>query len=236
MPRRCARSRIIDLHRLRELRRPDQASVQRVERLFAYAVAVLCLQRLGGRPSWRQPVAHRRQLARGPLPSSLRVLSISEIRARWSGRRASRSELGREVRAHVEGFRSGVRNAQGPAAEAGLSLGGVRRSGRCRDAPRCRPHVDEVLVHDARGLRVSKELALHHVAPVAPRIADRQEDRSVPAPSAPSGNPRPGYQSTGLCACWSRQDSWTSPGGSWGARRSSSQSATDRANRPVSRT
>ena len=39
--------------------------------------------------------------------------------------------------------------------------------------------VDEVLVHQRRRLRVLERLALHHVAPVAGRVADREQDRLV---------------------------------------------------------
>ena len=39
--------------------------------------------------------------------------------------------------------------------------------------------VDEVLVLDARGLLVLERLVLHHVAPVARGVADREEDRPV---------------------------------------------------------
>ena len=51
----------------------------------------------------------------------------------------------------------------------------------------------------------SKRLALHHVAPVAGGVADRDEDRPVLARGrAPSASSPHGYQSTGLSACWSR--------------------------------
>ncbi len=41
--------------------------------------------------------------------------------------------------------------------------------------------VDEQLVHDARGRVVLEALMRHHVAPVARRVADRQQDRLVGA-------------------------------------------------------
>ena len=66
--------------------------------------------------------------------------------------------------------------------------------------------VDEVLVHERAAIAgIRERLALHHVAPVAGRVADREEDRLVlglarwPAPPAPQG-----YQSTGLWAWSSR--------------------------------
>jgi hypothetical protein len=39
--------------------------------------------------------------------------------------------------------------------------------------------VDEVLVHVCRGLGVLEGLALHHMAPVAGGIADREQDWPV---------------------------------------------------------
>ena len=41
--------------------------------------------------------------------------------------------------------------------------------------------ADEVLVHERRGLGVLEGLALHHVAPVAGGVADREQDRAGPA-------------------------------------------------------
>ena len=63
-----------------------------------------------------------------------------------------------------------------------------------------------------RGRRlVLERLALHHVAPVAGRVADRQEDRAVavvaraPAPPAPMGTSRPGCGRAGAGTGWSRR-------------------------------
>ena len=42
--------------------------------------------------------------------------------------------------------------------------------------------ADEALVHHARRRRVLERLALHHVAPVAGRVADREQDRAVLEP------------------------------------------------------
>ena len=60
---------------------------------------------------------------------------------------------------------------------------------------------DEVLVQHARGQLVLERLPLHHVAPVARGVADREQDRACPrrararAPRRPTGTSRPG------CAC-----------------------------------
>ena len=65
--------------------------------------------------------------------------------------------------------------------------------------------VDEQLVHHARGRLVLEALVRHHVAPVAGRVADREQDRLVgrAAPRASASGPH-AHQSTGLCWCCSR--------------------------------
>ena len=65
--------------------------------------------------------------------------------------------------------------------------------------------VDEVRVHRGGDLRILERLVRHHVAPVARRIADRQQDRLVlrSRASASAASPH-GCQSTGLSACCSR--------------------------------
>ena len=66
-------------------------------------------------------------------------------------------------------------------------------------------HVHEVLVHHARRERVLERLVLHHVAPVACRVADREQDRPVLRHARASSASSPhGYQSTGFSACCSR--------------------------------
>ena len=60
-------------------------------------------------------------------------------------------------------------------------------------------HADEPLVHHARRRSVLERLALHHVAPVARRVADREQDRAVLAARARVSASSPhGYQSTGI--------------------------------------
>ena len=102
------------------------------------------------------------------------------------------------------------------AGEEGLAVG--RQEHRVRPAARARDelgraHVDlvdvgallavhldadEALVELARDLGVGEALALHDVAPVAGRVADREEDRLVLAgargrrPPRPTGTSRPG--------------------------------------------
>ena len=64
--------------------------------------------------------------------------------------------------------------------------------------------VDEALVHQRRGGRVLERLVRHHVAPVAGRVADREQDRLVLRARALERLRPHGYQSTGLSACWRR--------------------------------
>ena len=71
--------------------------------------------------------------------------------------------------------------------------------------------VDEVLVHQRRRLLVLERLVLHHVAPVAGGVADREQDRPVlvaraaRAPPRPTGTSRPGCPRAGGGTGWSRR-------------------------------
>ena len=64
--------------------------------------------------------------------------------------------------------------------------------------------ADEELVHQRRRRRVLERLALHHMAPVARRVADREQDRPVLGARPRERLSPHGYQSTGFSACWSR--------------------------------
>ena len=116
------------------------------------------------------------------------------------------SWLVREVGAAIERLTvRGQEDAHRPAAGPGHGLHGV--------------HVDGIEVrsllaidldgHEAgielgsRGL-VLERLALHDVAPMAGGIADGQEDGRAVSLARRSASSPHGYQSTGLCACWSR--------------------------------
>jgi hypothetical protein len=92
-----------------------------------------------------------------------------------------------EVGAAVEGDAVGVEEGgQRPAPVPGHPLDRLHvdrvdvRSFLAVDLDR-----DEMLVHEGGGLVVLERLALHHVAPVAGRVADREQDRAV----AVSGTP-----------------------------------------------
>src|SRR5918997_2804390 len=88
---------------------------------------------------------------------------------------------GREVGAAVErGAVGGEKDRHRPSAVArqGLDGGHVDRV-YVRPLLAVDLDVDEVLVHYPRGLLVLEGLALHHVAPVARAVADREQDGLV---------------------------------------------------------
>ena len=88
---------------------------------------------------------------------------------------------GREVRAREERDLLGRdEDVQRPAALAGHRLDGLHVDRVDVGALLAIDlHADEVLVHERRDLLVLEALALHDVAPVARRVADRDEQRAV---------------------------------------------------------
>ena len=96
------------------------------------------------------------------------------------------ARLGRKVRAAVEGRAIRCQeDRHRPTARASHGLDRLHV-----DAVQVRPlftidfDVDESRIHELRGARVLERLALHHVAPVAGGVADRQQDRPVLGPCA----------------------------------------------------
>ena len=82
--------------------------------------------------------------------------------------------------------------------------------------------ADEVLVHQRRGRLVLERLALHHVAPVAGRVADAEQDRLLlrarasPAPPRPTATSPPDCARAGAGTDWSRwRDGWPSDSAEW---------------------
>ena len=79
--------------------------------------------------------------------------------------------------------------------------------------------VDEQFVHQRRRRGVLEGLVRHHVAPVAGRVADRQQDRLVAArararaPPVPTGASRPGCPRAGAGRGWSRRRAGSASGG-----------------------
>ncbi len=95
--------------------------------------------------------------------------------------RPAEARLLREIRPREEGFaRRGQHHRQRPAAAPGHAL--AERHEKVVDGRQFLTvdlHRDEVLVHQARHVVVLEALALHHVAPVAGGVADRDEERHV---------------------------------------------------------
>ncbi len=111
--------------------------------------------------------------------------------------------LGREVRAAEERLAGrGQEDRHRPAALAGQRDDRVHVD-RVEVGPLFAVDLDadETLVHDACGEGVLEGLVLHHVAPVAGRVPDREQDRPVLARARASASSPQGYQSTGLPAC-----------------------------------
>ena len=121
-----------------------------------------------------------------PLPArgSRRVLPLEAVDDRFHHHPEARHAaalVGREVGAAVEGHAVGVEeDGHRPAALAADRLHRLHVD-RVDVGPLLAIDldVDEVLVHVGGGLRVLEGLALHHVAPVAGRVADREQDRAV---------------------------------------------------------
>ena len=94
------------------------------------------------------------------------------------------TRLRREVRARVERSPVGRQEHRGrPAALAGHRHARVHR--QRVDVGALLPvdlHVHEEVVHDLRRRGVGERLVLHHVAPVARAVADRDEERPVLGP------------------------------------------------------
>ena len=91
--------------------------------------------------------------------------------------RGSRRVVGAGVERHAVGRQERV---QRPAAVAGHRLHRVHVDRvDVRALLAVDLHAHEVLVHQRRDLRVLEGLALHHVAPVAGRVADRDDQRLV---------------------------------------------------------
>ncbi len=174
----------------RELRRAAEPAPLRVERR-AQPAHRLADQRLGERLRRRRAASGAAdrldELAgRAPhVPAPLAVRARHRLQHLPKARQAV-SRLGREVRAAVERLAVGrEERGQRPAAVPG------QRDDRVHvDRVEVRAllavdlDVDEVLVLEPRGLLVLEGLVLHHVAPVARRVADGEEDRPVLLPRA----------------------------------------------------
>ena len=126
-----------------------------------------------------------------------------------------RREVGPAVERHAVGVDEDV---QRPAAVAGHRLHRPHVDGvDVRPLLAVHLHRDEVLVHERGGLSVLERLVLHHVAPVAGRVADRHQQRLVLAPARGRAPPRPTDASPRGCPC-------AGGGRGWSGRRAGSPS------------
>ena len=195
----------------RELRRLAEAAVRRVV-LRAQSRHRVVEGARAHRPGGRLEVCRAAQPVGDP-PAAVTDL-LAPVAPRLGHRREdvapaghAHARVGREVGAGVERHLLGRQeHVQRPASGSGHRLAGVHVD-RVEVGPLLAVELDadEELVHQRRGLGVLERLALHHVTPVARRVADRQQDRPLLVTRACRAPPRPTeYQSTGLSLCWRR--------------------------------
>ena len=152
------------------------------------------LQRLGGRLEQRAAAQPLRDA--GAARADLLALLLPCVRHRLehlAPARHAHARLGREVGARVERHLLGRQErVQRPAPRARHRLACLHVD-RVEVGPLLAIELDadEQLVHQARGLGVLERLALHHVAPVAGRVPDREEDRLVLLARAREGDVAP---------------------------------------------
>ena len=131
----------------------------------------------------RRPRPSRARVAGGAL-ADLLAFALEGVDDRFHHHPEARHAAAlvrREVGAAVEGHAVGVEeDGHRPAAVAGHRLHRLHVDRVDVGALLAVDlDVDEVLVHVGGGLVVLEGLALHHVAPVAGRVADREQDRPV---------------------------------------------------------
>ena len=180
-----AQQQELDHRGLRELGRAAEAAVARVEALRQLShrgVERARVERLRGRRQQRaagQPLAQA-LAARADLLAVLAPGLGDRLQHLRPGGHAV-ARLGREVGAAVERqLLGGEEHVQRPAAVAGHALDGLHVERVDVGALLAVDlHAHEALVHQRRRARVLEGLALHHVAPVAGGVADRDEQRLV---------------------------------------------------------
>ena len=195
----------------RELRRAAEAAEVRVELCGQAALGLLQFLRRGlllGRAQARRRAQALDRCAARPLDLvTARVPRLGHALEHLAEARHAVARLGREVGAAVERHALGIEeHVQRPAAVTRHRLHRAHVD-RVDVGALLAVHLhgDEVLVHHRGRLRVLEGLVLHHVAPVARRVADRHAAAACPPPSrAASASSPHGYQSTGLSLCWRR--------------------------------
>ena len=179
------RSRNSSVHRGRELRRAAEAAVSRFVRAREPPVRVVEKLRVDVRGRLRAMLIVAKLGEEFPrrLPNLFGARAVGfgdgDEYAREAGHLVP--VFGREVCAAVEGHEVGrEEDRQGPAAVARHHLDGVHVDlVEVGALFAVNLDVDEVLVHESRDVFVLERLALHHVTPVARRVADAQEYRLV---------------------------------------------------------
>ncbi len=179
-----AREQELDRRRRRELRRalveaavlPVVAAAQLRDRLVEHRGVEVALR---GRHV-RRALQPREQPLRGVVDLVAALGErVGHRHDHLRPRRHALARLGREVGARVE--RRALRREEGverPAAAARERLDGVHVDRvDVRALLAVDLDADEALVHQRRDLRVLEALPLHHVAPVAGGVADRDEER-----------------------------------------------------------
>jgi hypothetical protein len=184
-------------HRLRELRRAPEAAVIGIENVAERAQRRA--RQLGSeaaRHTDLQAPGHLLQDLAGRALAFLAALGVGLRRGVQHARKPRPAEpiARREVRAPV--VRPPGRRAEDRRRPAALP--GHHLDGGHVDLVEVRPFlaidldIDEALVHERGDFRILERLVGHHVAPVAGRIADRQEDGPILGTRAPQGVGSPG--------------------------------------------
>ena len=127
----------------------------------------------GGGPGRRRPRPPRRGAP--PTPRGPRASTLREAGTPW---RASRREVGAAEEGLALGGEEGGQRPPGPARQRGDRV----QVDAVDVGPFLAVHLDghEPLVDEPGGAGVGERLAGHHVAPVAGRVAHRQQDRHAP--------------------------------------------------------
>ena len=173
-----------------ELGRAPHAALLGIERLRSLLERAVEDVRAGQPGGGRggQALPHRARDAGGVLldPGTLLAVDARQLeeQAAEPDPRAAVAVARREISAGEEGPKvRGEKHAHRPAAVLGEELHRLHV-----DAVHVRPllavdlDADEALVEEARDLEIVERLLLHHVAPVAGRVADGEKHRLVRAP------------------------------------------------------
>ena len=179
------------IHGMRKLGCRAEASVDGVEVLEQHPGRLVKLAKVewplaagGDFPHRAQPLGHlggrTQDLVAAFLPGPVHAQQHSRKTRHAPGIR------GRKIGSTIEGLEAGrEKHRHRPAAVAGHRLDRVHVDlVQVGTLLAVNFDVDEVLVHHRGDVGVLEAFSLHHMAPVAGRVADRQEDRLVLAASS----------------------------------------------------